>query len=445
MFTSIRLRNFKSYKDSAAISLAPLTVIVGQNNAGKSSILHAILMLKQTLQDKAAGAALITSGPFAELGGFRELLHGKELGPQKTITIELGTPPHGLEMMLPKGKAKLDLATELSVSFSFAASANRIRVDAVKLSQGNNVVIDVKRAGAIWEAAILTKAAKKHGRLDFFHFLPRFQITSRTPKNEKSVMLALSLSFFLHMHVQVWSQIFEQVRHIAPLRLPVPWFGMLGRTPSSDLGAGGENLVHVLADETQKGKAQKQVVKLVDEWVSKRFAMLKKLRLVNVDRAGTVRSLVGDETNGFKGINVAAMGEGLSQMLPIVARVLMGRPGECLLVEQPEIHLHPRAQADLADLFVDNVRRSKDKQYIVETHSEHLLLRVRRRVAEGRISPDKVAVLYVERLGKETAVRRLQLNGKGHFDDWPEGFFEEGYREALKLAEASMAARGKAK
>ncbi|MCH8152762.1 MAG: DUF3696 domain-containing protein [Planctomycetes bacterium] len=446
MFTSIRLRNFKSYRDSRAIPLAPLTVIVGQNNAGKSSILHAILMLKQTLQDKNKNAPLITSGPFAELGGFRELLHGKEVATRQTITIDLATLPQGMEVMgLPGEKSKVGLGTDLSVTFSFDARANRIRVAAVKLSRQAKAVIDVKRAGSVWEAGKYTKAARKHGRLDFLHFLPRLNLAGKKPKSERDAKLTLALSLLLHVQAEVWSQLFEEVRHIAPLRLPVPWFAMLGKTPSSDLGTGGENLLRVLADETQRGKTKQRIVKLVDEWMSKRFAMLKKLRLVDVDSAGTVRSLVADETDGFKAINVAAMGEGLSQMLPIVARVLMGRTGECLLVEQPEIHLHPRAQADLADLFVDNIRQSKNRQYIVETHSEHLLLRVRRRVAEGRISPDKVGVLYVERRGQESVVRRLKLNGKGHFDDWPEGFFEEGYQEALKLAEVSTGARGKAK
>ncbi len=446
MFTSIRLRNFKSYKDSRRIPLAPLTVIVGQNNAGKSSILHAILMLKQTLQDKNKRTPLITSGPFVELGGFHELRHGKELATRKTITIDLGTPPDSMAVTgLPGEKSKVHLGTDLSVSFSFAARANRIQVAAVKLSRQYRTFIDVKRAGRVWEAGKYTKAGRKHGRLDFLHFLPRLELAGDVPKSDKDATLTVALSLALHLQAQTWTQLFEQVRHIAPLRLPVPWFGMLGKTPSSDLGTGGENLLRVLADETQRGRTKQPIVKLVDGWMSKRFGMLKKLRLVNVDSAGTVRSLVADENGGFTDINVAAMGEGLSQMLPIVARVLMGRTGECLLVEQPEIHLHPRAQADLGDLFVDNVRQSKNRQYIVETHSEHLLLRVRRRVAEGRISPDKVAVLFVERAAQETAVRRLKLNGKGHFDDWPEGFFEEGYREALKLAEASTGGRGKTK
>jgi predicted ATPase len=135
------------------------------------------------------------------------------------------------------------------------------------------------------------------------------------------------------------------------------------------------------------------------------------------------------------------MGEGVSQLLPIVAGVVATPAGECLVVEQPEIHLHPAAQADLADLFIKNLDASGEKQFVIESHSEHLLLRLRRRVAEGRISPSKIGVLIVDRSRGNSHVRALELTDRGHFEDWPSGFFEEGYEEALKLAHAAARKR----
>jgi predicted ATPase len=131
------------------------------------------------------------------------------------------------------------------------------------------------------------------------------------------------------------------------------------------------------------------------------------------------------------------MGEGISQLLPIVAGVVATPAGECLVVEQPEVHLHPAAQADLADLFVRNLRDGSARQFLIETHSEHLLLRLRRRVAEGDILPEDVMILLVERTRGSSRVRALELNETGHFESWPAGFFEEGYAEALGLAEAA--------
>jgi predicted ATPase len=130
------------------------------------------------------------------------------------------------------------------------------------------------------------------------------------------------------------------------------------------------------------------------------------------------------------------MGEGISQLLPVIAGVILTAPGETLLVEQPELHLHPAAQANLGDLFVESVSDLSGPQFIVETHSEHLLLRVRRRIAEDKLDPRFVSVLYVDKRGSTSKVRPLELNPKGHFVEWPAGFFEEGYNEALGLARA---------
>ncbi|MBI1832856.1 MAG: DUF3696 domain-containing protein, partial [Planctomycetes bacterium] len=150
----------------------------------------------------------------------------------------------------------------------------------------------------------------------------------------------------------------------------------------------------------------------------------------------TGRMLLGDEWRGPANINIAGMGEGVSQILPIIACTLFGARDDCLLVEQPEIHLHPALQAELGDLFID-VSQNGHRQILVETHSEHLVLRIRRRIAEGKLSPDQVAILFVEKQGGESTVRRLDLNCRGHFSDWPKGFFDEAYQEAMALAEAA--------
>jgi predicted ATPase len=104
-------------------------------------------------------------------------------------------------------------------------------------------------------------------------------------------------------------------------------------------------------------------------------------------------------------------------------------------VEQPEIHLHPAAQTALADLFLEQMREGR--QFIIETHSEHLVLRIRRRIAEGKVKPESVRIFFVEKIDGVTQVKELKLTESGHFSDWPKGFFEEGYEEAMALARAS--------
>jgi len=141
------------------------------------------------------------------------------------------------------------------------------------------------------------------------------------------------------------------------------------------------------------------------------------------------------------------VGFGIGQLLPIVVQGVVANrsTGAVTCVEQPEIHLHPRMQANLADFFIGTSMPSPERppddhtdeagvthQWIVETHSEALMLRLQRRIREQKLSPDNVSVIYVDRVPGHTSstVTRLRLDDQGEFiDEWPGGFFEEGFTE----------------
>ena len=133
------------------------------------------------------------------------------------------------------------------------------------------------------------------------------------------------------------------------------------------------------------------------------------------------------------------VGTGVSQILPVlVTAFALSR--KIIAIEQPEIHLHPALQADLGDVFIQSALGDSKNRFLIETHSEHLLLRVMRRMRETNngnlpenippITPKDVCVLFVQPKGTSSAVRHLELDGEGQLlDPWPGGFFEEGYRE----------------
>ena len=140
--------------------------------------------------------------------------------------------------------------------------------------------------------------------------------------------------------------------------------------------------------------------------------------------------------------SLADVGYGISQVLPVVVAGYSLDPGELFIVEQPELHLHPRAQAELGDFFLELYRRKV--QCIVETHSEHLIMRLQRHVASGRIVPEELTVNYVAAGNLAKEVTKLPLNRDGIFErNWPEGFFEERLEEALELARAPLKRGGK--
>jgi predicted ATPase len=126
-------------------------------------------------------------------------------------------------------------------------------------------------------------------------------------------------------------------------------------------------------------------------------------------------------------VTPADVGFGISQMLPIVVELLAHRES-IICIEQPETHLHPRLQTRLADLLIESSRNGDlANQLIVETHSEHLLLRLQRRIREGAIDPSDISVLYVDQdTDGNTTATHLRIDDEGEFlDEWPDGFFDE--------------------
>jgi predicted ATPase len=122
-------------------------------------------------------------------------------------------------------------------------------------------------------------------------------------------------------------------------------------------------------------------------------------------------------------------GSGISQILPFVVQSLAASD-QIISIEQPEVHIHPRLQADLGDLLIEAIKEPRQNQFLIETHSEHLALRLQRRVREKKLSPDQISILYVSRGPNGATVQPLRLDEEGDFiDDFPGGFFPERLRE----------------
>ncbi|MBK8577477.1 MAG: DUF3696 domain-containing protein [Candidatus Accumulibacter sp.] len=141
-------------------------------------------------------------------------------------------------------------------------------------------------------------------------------------------------------------------------------------------------------------------------------------------------------------VRLTDVGFGVSQVLPALVQAFYAPHGSTVWMEQPEIHLHPMAQSNLADVFVSAVKSYEDSvprnmQLIIETHSEHFLTRLQRHVAEQLIDADDVAIYFVNRKGAAVEMEALRLNMFGEIENWPENFFGD---EMGDIAARTMAA-----
>jgi predicted ATPase len=134
------------------------------------------------------------------------------------------------------------------------------------------------------------------------------------------------------------------------------------------------------------------------------------------------------------GVNVSIqdVGFGISQVLPIIVQSMLSR-NSTLLIEQPEIHIHPRLQAELGSLLAECIKSPFENQFIIETHSEHLMLRLQKLIRKGELKPEEISVIYVDRGTEGSKCLHLRLDEEGDFiDEWPDGFFEEDFNEIFQ-------------
>jgi predicted ATPase len=140
-------------------------------------------------------------------------------------------------------------------------------------------------------------------------------------------------------------------------------------------------------------------------------------------------------------VKLTDVGFGVSQVLPVIVECFYVPRRSIVIFEQPEIHLHPRVQAELADLFVDGIRAreggvDRECQFIIESHSEHFLRRLQRRIAEGKLEQKDTALYFVHTEGSTARIEELDVDRYGNIRNWPDEFFGDEMGDLVARAEA---------
>lgn len=164
-----------------------------------------------------------------------------------------------------------------------------------------------------------------------------------------------------------------------------------------------------------------------------RFGLKYKLRVAPLlDESSSLYGVVAPRmVDSVSGVDASSVdiGFGFSQVLPVVVQSVLSR-GRIICIEQPEIHLHPRLQGELGSLFAYSSGFGPENQFVIETHSEHLMLRIQKLIRRKELKPEDVCVIYVDQESDGSRCLELRLDNDGDFvDRWPAGFFEDGYKE----------------
>ena len=441
VFRQIRARNFRGFADTGPLDLGEINVFLGPNSAGKSTILYTPLLLKQTFEDLNPENQLLTDGRVLELGSFGDVVFSHDTKRSLSIDVTLDENiMHGLPSFVTRRRDQRPediIPNRLSLDFSTTPRTNRIYLKAFSFYRGQNELILSGSSSSLgelrqWETPLGN--GKRGFSIRFDHFLPSIFINPRARHRPIPPPIMTLFEGFYGLR-EACERIFTSMIHLEPIRTPIRQvYRVTGESPTS-VGPTGENLLGVLyRDEKRRKVTRRNLLKQLNYWLDEKFGLVKDVDLEPLTKAKSLYALTGKDTKTKASVNLSAAGFGVSQVAPIVVQGFLSRPSACLLIEQPEIHLHPSAQADLGDLFIEFA--DQGKQLFVETHSQYILLRLLRRVAEKKLDSSRLRVFFVSRGESGSRAEPLILDDQGTIANWPPGFFEEAYRETSATAGA---------
>ncbi|MFE9570970.1 DUF3696 domain-containing protein [Streptomyces sp. NPDC006692] len=411
----LEIEGYKSLGQRNVISLKPLTLIAGVNSSGKSSIMQPLLLLKQTVDAPYDPGPLQLDGPNVSITSIEQVL-------SKTLSATARARGFTIGVTTSESKTKVRFNKDGTGNLRVAEYSGYFlpnQQESITIREGMPQSQLKKLLDSLLKEALPDLANRSNSKLsvtrDRFMLSPAFSI-----EQQGRIQTAFPLAFGGRGDL---SDICSRIIHLPALRgNPLRTY----RTAAVDARYPGRfdtytaGIISYWQNNKRTEKLQ-QLRKDVEE-----LGLTWKIEAKQVDDT-RVELLVGRLPQARQGgardlVNIADVGFGVSQTLPVVVALLAATPGQLVYLEQPEIHLHPRAQL----MFAELVRRAIDRgvRVIIETHSSLFLRAVQTLVARGSLDPDDVAMHWFtrDRQSGETQISTATLQPDGSFGDWPEDF-----------------------
>ena len=378
MITRIDLRHFKCF-ETLKLPLHRLTLLSGQNASGKSSVMQALVLLHQTMRYQEWSRRLLLNGAALRLGSARDVIDQDSGG--HSIAISL--------LDHDAGPVEWEFGGDLADMSLAVSRAGVPQMDGIEWTSGDSKPL----RHLLPEGVVATEAGESlTRRLRGLTWLGAERLGPR-----------------------------EQYTFDDPQLAPV-------------VGHGGEHAVSVL----YSGRDERLAVPLtVDDVASTRLRQVGahmsgffpgfELEILPVPRVNAVT--LGIRTSRSTDFHRPGhTGFGVTQVLPIIVAAVSATPGDLLLIENPEVHLHPAGQARMGEFLTKAA--AAGLQVLVETHSDHVLNGVRRAVRTQVLAPEKVALHFFRprHEAEHSGVAQVEspaINADGDIDHWPEGFFDQ--------------------
>ena len=404
MLTRLKLSNFKVWSE-LNLPLGRVTGLFGEHSSGKSSILQFLLMLKQTKNASDRSVVLHFGdrgrGDFVELGDYRNVVH----------------------------RGDQSRAVEWTLDWKH----DRVRIVDPQASR-RETLYDFDRLATHCTVHMYGGALRPH-TLEYAFESGGFAVTAKDDTG------------FLSVFETEYEKLMDRIHYLGPLReSPRREYFWSGTSPH-DTGVRGERTIEAILSATKKGEtrnlAPRKRLKAFQDMIAYWLELLGLATEFSVKEVASDSNLYRaavKKDHSSKEAVLPDVGFGVSQVLPALVLLYYVPRGSIVLMEQPEIHLHPSAQGGLADAIL-SAACARDLQIIVESHSEHLLRRLQRRVAEKEVSSEDVKLYATSVTDGVGTIADLELTNLGEIGNWPKDFFGDEVGEITAIREATLLRR----
>jgi len=456
MFSNLKIQNFKLWQDTGSIRMAPITLFFGINSSGKSSIGQFLMMLKQTVESPDRKAVFYPGGKTSavQLGSFQEMVFHRN--PKKRIEFAY----------------KWDLTDALKIRDHLSAQSYSGNVLSFSAEVGSGdeeqhplVLYHLKYELLEKDNPVLSISMKRRSETK-----PGYEVVaSRYPLKrnpgrpwqrgspvrfygfpDEVVAYHQNADFVQELNLR-HEKLFRTLNYLGPLRIKAErLYSWTGIEPES-VGYSGENAIAaILAARNRKiGLGYGKRTKPFEEIIALKLEEMGLIEEFKVNPISEQRNEyeVKLRTKGSKNwVDLPDVGFGISQVLPVLVQCFYAPRNSIIIMEQPEIHLHPSAQAALADVMIDVVNSrelgtNRNIQLIIETHSEHFLRRLQRRIAEEAIPQESVSAYFANVSKTPAKLEQLEIDTYGNIQNWPENFFGDEMEDITEQSKAAMKRR----
>ena len=413
MLTSLTLRNFKIWKTTGLVQLAPVTLLLGTNSSGKSTIIQSLLLIRQTVRGNESNYALDFGSEARDssvwLGQFSDVLnHSSADQSDKTISIEFNWKA------LPEDTEQWSYAAVYKRNPADAAEIHQLRI-----GQGERSFNVKRQTRGAYKFSIGDQKSKLNAKREF-RPLNSFTFSAATfaemPPEDEAVIREAGSELLKEL---------EKIIYLGPVRQLACRQYQYSGISSATIGDDGSKAIDALISSGLATKEQDS------ELFEKTKGWLERMGLgddIEIRRLGKSPLYEVWITRNGTQSNLKDVGVGVSQVLPVIIAALHAAPGHIVMIEEPESHLHPLAQSILAELFATE-SRDRSIQFIIETHSEHLFRRMQTLIARNDLGKKECALYFVENENSEAKFRPLEVDEFGRIGNWPKSFFGDSLGE----------------